>query len=511
VPDRVGGPPPPLPPGLAAALAAEVARREPATLDLLRALIRTPSPTGAEGRHDQPGTVAHLLWQALDHHPGLERHVDEVAPGRDNILAVLPGRPGGVVVLDAHTDTVPAGDPDRWLDADPFSARDGTVTYLGDNRLRLDVGPLSVERPIRPRLGRLWESRSIKTAPAIYGRGSFDNKGPVAVALLATLALAAALAATGRRLRGSLVAACVVDEEAGMAGARALGGGPGSWLDRRGLLPAELGPDGFRRGISAVALDGSYGFVPVVGHRGIVQLLLATTGQAAHAATPHLGTNAVTRMAAVLHALDAGREDLADRLAPLFADDLLEPASVALGTTIAGGGIAAVDHGSEGPRVERHGINVVPDWCQATVDCRHPRPADGDLATIGQRIAATLGAFALDRTGLPPDALTVSLLGGGPPCAILPTAAAAATDPLVGAVLRHGAALSGFQPWVETAPGGTDATVLVNDGRIKTLVEFGPAGAFAHEPHEFVERDQIALGALILARVVVDLLGTEPA
>jgi acetylornithine deacetylase/succinyl-diaminopimelate desuccinylase-like protein len=75
--------------------------------------------------------------------------------------------------------------------------------------------------------------------------------------------------------------------------------------------------------------------------------------------------------------------------------------------------------------------------------------------------------------------------------------------------LRHGAAVLGFTPWVETAPGGTDATVMINEGRIRTLVEFGPAGGFAHEPHEFVERDQIAIGALILARTIVEVLGVQ--
>lgn len=505
------GGPPPLPADLAEALATEVTRREPAALDLLRAVIRTPSVTGEEGRHDAAGTVANLLWRALGEPSTLARHYDEVAPGRENVLALLHGAPGGVVVLDAHTDTVPAGEPGRWLDADPFSARDGRVTYLGQNRVRLEVGELRVERPVRPRLGRLWEARAFDSAPVIYGRGSFDNKGPVAVAVLATQALAAALTATGRRLRGTLLCALVVDEEAGMAGTRALGGGTGSWLDHHGLLPVAVGPDGFRDGVWGIALDGSYGFVPVVGHRGIAQLLLRTRGQAAHAATPDLGVNAVTRMASALHALDAGRDDLAARLAPLFADDLLEPATLALGTTIAGGGIIAVEHGAAGPRVERGAINVIPDWCQATIDCRHPRPAADDPGAIQARIAEAVRRFALERTDLPADDLAVEVLGGGPPCAILPSAAAAAADPLVGAVLRHGEAISGFPPWVETAPGGTDATVLVNEGRIKSLVEFGPAGAFAHEPHEFVERDQIALGALILARVVAELLGTEPA
>lgn len=503
-----------LPGDLLAALTAEVDRRQPAALALLRELIRTPSPTGAEGRHDQPGSVAHLLWHALAE-PGIERHADEVKPERGNVLGIVRGAAdGGVFLLDAHTDTVPAGDSGRWLDGDPFSARDGTVTYLGANRVRLEVGDLALERPIRPRLGRLWEARPFRSAPIVYGRGAFDNKGPVVVALLASQVLAGALAATGRRLRGTLVCAFVVDEEADMAGARALiaglGAGDAGWLERQGLLPAARDRDGFRRDIRGVALDGSYGFVPVVGHRGIAQLLVHTRGQAAHAATPDLGRNAVLRMTAVLQALDQGRDDLATELASLFADDLLEPATLALGTTIVGGGVSAVDYRPDGPLVTRAGINVVPDWCEATIDCRHPRPADGDLGTIRQRIASRVESFARARTGLAAAEFAVDVLGGGPPCAILGNAAAAATDPFVGAVLRHGEAVSGFTPWVETAPGGTDATVLVNEGAIRTLVEFGPAGAFAHEPHEFVERDQIALGALILARVVAEILGTEP-
>ena len=505
-------PPAPFPPDLSAALAAEVRRREPAALDLLRALIRSPSVTGGEGRHDDPQSVSGLLWRSLAADPTLGREAQEVAPGRENIIALLRGAPGPTFLLDAHTDTVPAGDPERWLDADPFSARDGMVTYLGENRLRLDVGPLTIEREIRPRLGRLWEARSFTTAPVLYGRGAFDNKGPVAVAFLASQALAAALVATGRRLRGTLVCALVVDEEDGMAGTRALledpSGGEG-WLAHHGLLPSAIGEDGFRHGIWGVALDGSYGFVPVVGHRGVAQILVRTRGQAVHAATPDLGRNAVTRMAAVLHALDAGRTDLAARLAPFFADDLLDPASLALGTTIVGGGVSAVRHGPDGPTVTRGGINVVPDWCQATIDCRHPRAAS-DPATIRERIVAAVHAIALERTGLAAADLTIDLLGGSPPCAILASAAAGPTDPLVGAILRHGEAVSGFAPWVETAPGGTDATVLINEGKIKTLVEFGPAGALAHEPHEFVERDQIAVGALILARTIAEILGVEP-
>ena len=494
-----------------ACLREEAVRRDADAVAFLRDLVRTPSVSGDEGDHVDPATVAGRLWHSFAD-TGIERHAQQVWPGRDNVVALLRGRPDGpVVVLDAHTDTVPPGAPEQWHNHDPHSAADGTVTYLGNNRLRLEIGDRVVEREVRPRLGRLWEARSYASAPVVYGRGSFDNKGPVVVAWHATRLLATCLARCGLRLGGTLATGFTVDEEQEMAGTRAFAGGPGSWLDQHGLLPSAIGPDGYRVGITGVALDGSYGFVPVVGHRGVAQLALRTSGQAAHAATPGLGVNAVTRMAALLDALDRDPAALVAHLSPLFRDEVLEPVSVAVGTTIAGGGVRGVRRDGDRPEVDRGAVNVVPDWCEATLDCRHPRPADGDQSAIQRRIADAVLSFALERTGLPGDAAEMTLLGGSPPCAIVDALADGVDDPLVGAVLRHGEACSGFAPWIETAPGGTDASVMINSGQIKTLVEFGPAGAFAHEPHEFVERDQMRVGAEILARTIVDLLGVEPA
>lgn len=493
-----------------AALDTHVTDREEESLALLRQMISTPSLSGNEGRHDEPGTIAELLARSFEPFTGVVRGWDEAAPGRETIIGVVRGGGDGIFVLDAHTDTVPGGDPSAWFTTDPFAPADGVVEYLGGNRVRLTVGEHAIERPIRARHGRLWEARPFQSAPVIYGRGSFDNKGPVAVAWLATVAVAETLADLGLRLGGTLVCAFPIDEELGMLGTRSLAAGPGSWLDRNGMLPREIGPDGFRLGIEGVALDGSYGFVPVVGHRGIAQFQVTTRGQAAHAATPTLGRSAVLTMSRILAALDTHADIVQARLAPLFDDELLEPVSLALGTTIVGGGVERVETTAAGARVHRQGINVVADWCQATIDCRHPRPADRDNATIRERLASELTELAIQLTGVTPSDLSIEVISGGPPCAIADSPEDGLKDPLIGAIVRHGETVSGFAPWIETAPGGTDATIMVNHGAIKTIVEFGPAGGFAHEPHEYVERDQIAVGARILARTIIDRLGVVP-
>jgi acetylornithine deacetylase/succinyl-diaminopimelate desuccinylase-like protein len=304
-----------------------------------------------------PGIIAGTL--ACE--PGVSVEIDTLSPGRDSVVGLL-GRGQRLFVLDAHTDTVPTGDPGLWHGGDPYSAADGVAEYLGDRRIRLTVGTTVVERTVRPRLARLWEARGELTRPVIYGRGAFDNKGPVAVALYANQLLARVLDQTGLRLSGTLVSAFPVDEEQHMAGTRSLFSGDGSWIARSGLLPETTDVDGMRKDIVGIALDGSYGFVPVIGHRGVAQMLVSTGGQAAHAATPDLGVNAVTLMARVLALLDEERDTVAGLLAPIFDDDILEPATLALGTTIAGGGINAVRSDGATRRIDRSGINVVPDW-----------------------------------------------------------------------------------------------------------------------------------------------------
>ena len=126
----------------------EIERRITAYLDehdaeavqLLRDLVRVRSLARQEGTVDQPGTLVARLRPELGHGGVAEVTVQPLGPTSQNLVEVLRGSGDRCFVIDAHTDTVPEGQPDRWFDRDPFSAAEGTVHYLGDRRIRLEVG-----------------------------------------------------------------------------------------------------------------------------------------------------------------------------------------------------------------------------------------------------------------------------------------------------------------------------------------------------------------------------------
>jgi acetylornithine deacetylase len=107
-------------------------------------------------------------------HAGVEARIDEVAPGRANVIGVARGRGGGrTLLLNGHTDT---------------------------------VGHEGCERPLEPRV----------EGDRLYGRGGFDMKGGVAAALWACAQ------AVELGLAGDVVVAAVCDEEFASIGTQAV-------------------------------------------------------------------------------------------------------------------------------------------------------------------------------------------------------------------------------------------------------------------------------------------------
>jgi succinyl-diaminopimelate desuccinylase len=210
-------------------------------LAFLRELVRTPSVflPGVPGANEQ--RAAQLVYNLLTEW-GWEPLWEEVAPGRPNVIAELPGRRGEssrVLIFEGHTDVVTPGDPAAWSH-DPFGAE--VVS------------------------GRM------------YGRGTADMKGGVAALLFAARALQLA----GAPFAGWLRLLIPVDEEGMMLGIKHMVA-RGHADDVAGAIICE--PE--ERELC-------------VAHKGSLRLRLVAYGRIAHGAMPEEGVNALAAMVRLL-------------------------------------------------------------------------------------------------------------------------------------------------------------------------------------------------------------------
>jgi succinyl-diaminopimelate desuccinylase len=203
-------------------------------VDFARALVRIPSVNDpAAGRSEAPAAalvaehLRDLGWSPL---------VEEAAPGRPNVIAVVEGgRPGPTLLLEGHTDVVTEGDPADWS-YDPFG-------------------------------GDLVNGR-------LYGRGAADMKGG-----LAAMCYAAAALARGAPFRGRLVLAALADEEGLMLGAK-------DFVGR-----------GHAGGVDAALICEPEGGEVCVAQKGALRVRVDARGRMAHGAMPGHGRNPVPALA----------------------------------------------------------------------------------------------------------------------------------------------------------------------------------------------------------------------
>ena len=124
---------------------------------------------GAAGEEEIGRFIAEWFERA-----GLDVEVDEVSPGRPNVVGIARGSGGGrTLILNAHTDTVGVA-----------GMEGGHEPYVEDGRL--------------------------------YGRGAYDMKASLAAIMLA------GAEAKRRGLRGDVIVTAVVDEEVASIGTEAI-------------------------------------------------------------------------------------------------------------------------------------------------------------------------------------------------------------------------------------------------------------------------------------------------
>ncbi|MFD1934991.1 M20 family metallopeptidase [Nonomuraea mangrovi] len=217
-------------------------------VEFTQELVRVPSTNDpARGRNELPAAE---LVAAKMRSWGWDPVVEEAAPGRPNVVAVVEGGggEGPTLMFEGHTDVVTEGDLSEWT-VDPFG---GEI-----------------------RDGRLW------------GRGSADMKSGLAAVLYATRALQLAGPFPGR------VKVCALaDEEGLMIGAHHfVNSALSSDVDAAIVAEPEAGE------ICAVA-------------KGALRLRVDFTGKMAHGAMPQHGRNPIQAVGSLLVALRAYQDDL---------------------------------------------------------------------------------------------------------------------------------------------------------------------------------------------------------
>jgi len=212
-------------------------------VELTRDLVRIDSVI----RPDRGGTEKNLVRFIVDwirREVGVEPLVEEVAPGRENIiLTVDSGKPGPCLMVEGHTDVVSEGDPAAW-DYAPFGAQ-------------------------------LVEGR-------FYGRGSCDMKAGDAFALK----LAKIFATTKESWVGKLRVGLVCDEEGMMIGIK-------DYIKKghADIVDACLVPEPEENNLC-------------ISMKGAIRAIVKVQGKMAHGAMPLSGINPNTRLARIILAFE---------------------------------------------------------------------------------------------------------------------------------------------------------------------------------------------------------------
>ncbi|MDF3039023.1 MAG: acetylornithine deacetylase [Thermomicrobiales bacterium] len=421
------------------------------TISLLQDLIRIPSVNPYFSNYEEPSREGHVqdifatrldrLGATLDrwepsaadlakHAGGPGYYPDRDFRGRPNLVATLPGSGGGQsLLLLGHADVVSAGD--GWT-FEPFAAE--------------------------------------RRAGNIYGRGAADMKAGMAAAVAALEILRTA----GIQLRGDVLLASVVDEEAGGMGTLAV-------VDR-----------GYRADGAIIPEPTDLNVAPLC--RGILWGRLTIPGRASHIEMPQphwRDGGAVDAIALGRTFLDA-IDDLNARWAanPAKRHPLLPlPCQVCVSMLDAG----------EFPTAYAGQMRI-------TFDAQY-LPAEKDERKLGGRVKVELEAFfaeiAQQNAWLRENPPTIEWLVDAD-CGETP-----ADHPLP-QLLHRAAQTAGAESTMEGMSSHTDMGLLVNAG-IPT-VNFGPgAPSVAHQSDEHVREEDLHQATVAFALIIAAWCGWDTA
>ncbi|WP_174614682.1 M20 family metallopeptidase [Virgibacillus ihumii] len=211
---------------------------------LTQQLVRIPSVY----RPDEPGgneeKAANFVADHLRNIDGIEVHVEEVAPGRPNVIGVVDsGKPGKTLLFEGHTDVVTEGDPASWKH-DPFGAD------IIDGKM--------------------------------YGRGTNDTKGNLSCMITAVQSILE----DRESFTGKIILCIPVDEESLMLGIK-------HFIER-----------GWADDVDGAIICEPEENQVCVAQRGALRIKITVKGKMAHGAISWSGINPNWRMAKIITALE---------------------------------------------------------------------------------------------------------------------------------------------------------------------------------------------------------------
>ncbi len=327
-----------------------------------------------------------------------------------NLLASIGPAVAGGVVLSGHTDVVPV-DGQPWT-SDPF-----TLTPRGDK---------------------------------LYGRGTCDMKGFLALALAAAPELAAA------PLRRPVHLAFSYDEEVGCLGA------PDLIAEIVARVPA----------VSAVIVGEPTGMEAISGHKGIATFRITVTGHEAHSSQTHLGASANMVAIGLMSKLVALSARLAREADPA---SLFTPKGATLTIGQINGGTA---------------VNILARECVFVFDLRTP-PGLKPREILADFFAEAARADVALKARFPETGVLVETRSITP-------AFAPEKD---GAAEAFARGLAGDNGPPRVAPYAAEAGQFQQAGY--SVVICGPGFIDqAHQPDEYVEISQMQRGAAFMTRLI---------
>ncbi|MBA3867884.1 MAG: M20/M25/M40 family metallo-hydrolase [Anaerolineae bacterium] len=248
---------------------------------LLQELVKIPSPNLPGDTRAIAAYIAEVMREAGCM---VKMLAPEQKPEAQSVVATF-GQGAPVIMLHAHIDTVPiaVNEAQRWS-VDPYAA------VIQEGKL--------------------------------YGKGSVDDKAPLAAMMAVILEKAHPLPLTpsplrserepenakplsqhgneGEQIEGTLVLVAAAEEETGgVLGTK--------WLAENGHLPM----------CDFIVVGEQTHNHVATAHKGVMRATVRATGRSVHATNPDRGVNAITAMAKAVLALDAYHKELATRPHPI--------------------------------------------------------------------------------------------------------------------------------------------------------------------------------------------------